>query len=154
MPGCLSCDPFCAPVACHAPDPPADAPTLVAKRKAGKHTLGAQYGLRDETAVLSWERKPFKASGGVGMQGCLWVCCTPQQPVADALGVVTFFLGADMALEPPTAQHGLHLAVHAVSSAGAALGCGRDGAGPGLFCMLGATPAPCAPAPARPLPCW
>ena len=45
-----------------------------------------------------------------------------EHPVEDALGVVTFFLGADLALEPPTVQQGLQLAIQAVGSAAAAVG--------------------------------
>ena len=44
-----------------------------------------------------------------------------EQAVEDALGVVTFFLGADLALAPPTVQHGLQLAIQTVGSAAAAL---------------------------------
>ena len=45
-----------------------------------------------------------------------------EQPVEEALDVVTFFLGTDVALEQPVIQQGLQLAIQTVGRAAAALG--------------------------------
>ena len=62
-----------------------------------------------------------------------------EQPVEDALDVVTFLLVGDVVLEQPAVQHGLQLAIRTVGSAAAALG---RAAGEAHGCGAGSSASP------------